>query len=75
MKVEELKKAAYQGVLELNGFKLSCAVLDDDSRTRVFAERTIANAFGIKGGGQYWQKKKEMEILLPEYLSAAYLRP
>lgn len=75
MNVEKLKKAAYQGVLELNGFKLTCAVLDDDSRTRVFAERTIANAFGIKGGGQYWQKKKEMEILLPEYLSAAYLRP
>ena len=46
MNVEKLKKAAYQGVLELNGFKLTCAVLDDDARTRVFAERTIANAFG-----------------------------
>ncbi len=70
-----IKKAAYQGVLELNGFKLSCAVLDNDERTRVFSERTIATAFGIKGGGQYWQKKKEGEIVLPEYLSAAYLRP
>lgn len=75
MTKEKMKKAAYQGVLELNGFKLSCAVLDDDLRTRVFAERTIATAFGIKGGGQYWQKKKEKDILLPEYLSAAYLRP
>lgn len=75
MEIEKIKKAAYQGVLELNGFKLSCAVLDDDARTRVFSERTIATAFGIKGGGQYWLKKKDGEIFLPEYLSASYLRP
>lgn len=72
---EHILKASYQGVLNLNGFDLSCAVLDDENRTRVFSERTIANAFGIKGSGQYWKKKKEETIILPEYLSATYLAP
>ena len=68
-------KATHQGELELNGFVLTCAVLDDDERTRVFSERTIANALGIKGGGSHWKKKKEGSAELPEYLSASYLKP
>ncbi|WP_420573037.1 P63C domain-containing protein [Kordia sp.] len=68
-------KATHQGELDLNGFELTCAVLDDEDRTRVFSERTIANAFGIKGGGAYWKKKKEGSAVLPEYLSASYLKP
>jgi hypothetical protein len=68
-------KATHQGELDLNGFELSCAVLNDEDRTRVFSERTIANAFGIKGGGAYWKKKKEGGAVLPEYLSASYLKP
>ena len=68
-------KATHQGELPLNGYSLSCAVLNDDEKTRVFSERAIATAFGIKGGGAYWQKKKEGSALLPEYLSANYLKP
>lgn len=38
--------------------------------------RSLANAFGIKGSGAYWQRKKEgKSALLPEYLSANYLSP
>lgn len=68
-------KATHQVELTLNGFELSCAVLDDENRTRVFSERTIATAFGIKGGGSYWKRKKEGSAVLPEYLSASYLKP
>lgn len=32
------------------GFSISIAVLDDENRTRVFSERSLANSFGIKGG-------------------------
>lgn len=68
-------KSTHQGELTLNGFQLSCAVLDDKNKTRVFSERTIATAFGIKGGGSYWERKKEGSAYLPEYLSANYLKP
>lgn len=70
-----MNKAEYQGTLNLNGFDLSCAVLNDENRTRVFSENALAKAFGMKGGGQYWKKRKEKEIYLPEYLSASYLQP
>ncbi len=66
-------KATHQGELDLNGFKISSAVLEDG--TRVLVNRSLANAFGIKGAGAYWQKKKEGKgALLPEYLSARYLQ-
>jgi hypothetical protein len=68
-------KATHQGELDLNGFILTCAVLNDNERTRVFSERNIALAFGIKGGGQYWKKKKSGGAVLPEYMSAFYLQP
>jgi hypothetical protein len=68
-----LPKAKYPGEVDLNGFKISCAVLEDG--TRVFSERSLANAFGIKGSGAYWQKKKKTGAFLPEYLSAKYLKP
>jgi len=66
-------KADYFGELDLNGIKISCAVLEDG--TRVIVNRSLANAIGIKGSGAYWQKKKKGERLLPEYLSANYLTP
>lgn len=73
MKSKNLK-ATHQGELDINGFKISCAVLEDG--TRVLVNRSLANAFGIKGSGAYWQKKKdEKAALLPEYLSAKYLQP
>jgi len=67
-------KATHQGEIELNGFKISCAVLETGQR--VLVNRSLANALGIKGSGAYWQKKKEEKgAVLPEYLSAKYLQP
>ncbi len=67
-------KATHQGELDLNGFNVSCAVLEDG--TRVLVNRSLATALGIKGSGAYWQKKKEGKgALLPEYVSANYLKP
>ncbi|MEC5395320.1 P63C domain-containing protein [Bergeyella sp. RCAD1439] len=69
---KKLLKATHQGELDLNGFKISSAVLEDG--TRVLVNRSLALAFGIKGSGNYWAKKKEQKgALLPEYLSAKYL--
>ncbi|MBL7690847.1 MAG: hypothetical protein JNM41_04580 [Flavipsychrobacter sp.] len=74
--LSKVPKATYQSDdLDLNGFKISCAVLEDGRR--VLVNRSLATAFGIKGSGAYWQKKKgenaEKGALLPEYLSAKYL--
>lgn len=67
-------KATHQGELDINGFKISCAVLENGER--VLVNRSLATAFGIKGSGAYWQKKKEQKgAALPEYLSANYLQP
>lgn len=69
---KKMLKSSFQGELELNGFKISSAVLDDG--TRVLVNRSLALAFGIKGSGNYWAKKKEQKsAMLPEYLSAKYL--
>lgn len=73
---KKLPKAKYSADIDLNGFTLSCAVLENG--TRVFAERSLATAFGIKGGGAFWEKKrnsKDNSAFLPEYLSANYLKP
>lgn len=67
------QKSLYHGELDLNGMKISCAVLEDN--TRVLVNRSLAKALGIKGGGAYWEKKRGGSALLPEYLSAKYLRP
>lgn len=67
-------KATHQGDLDLNGFNISSAVLQDG--TRVLVNRSLATAFGLKGSGHYWQKRKEEKgAMLPEYLSAKYLQP
>lgn len=67
-------KATHQGELDLNGFNVSCAVLEDG--TRVLVNRSLATALGIKGSGAYWQRKKESKsAVLPEYVSAKYLQP
>ena len=71
---KKLPNASHQGELNLNGFKISCAVLEDG--TRVLVNRSLATALGIKGSGAYWQKKKESKsAMLPEYVSAKYLQP
>lgn len=67
-------KATHQGDLNLNGFTISSAVLDNGQR--VLVNRSLASAFGIKGSGNYWAKKKSQKgAMLPEYLSARYLQP
>lgn len=71
-----IPKALYSGDVDLNGFKLTSSVLEDGRR--IFSERSLATAFGIKGSGAYWQKKREAKsdsAFLPEYLSANYLKP
>lgn len=75
MTESKLIKATHQGELDLNGYKLSCAVLENGER--VFSERSLALAFGIKGSGAYWQKKRESPsgAFLPEYLSTKYIKP
>jgi hypothetical protein len=66
--------AKYRGQIVIDQFKISCAVLDNGQR--VLVDRSLANALGIKGSGAYWQKKKdEKSAVLPEYISANYLKP
>lgn len=68
-----LPKVQYYGDLPLAGVTLSAAIVDGK---RILSERSIANAFGIKGGGAYWSRKKiDSSAVLPEYLSANYLKP
>lgn len=72
--MEKLPIATHPGVLKIDKIEIYCAVLDDE--TRILSTRSVANAFGVKGGGEYWRKKRELKsAVFPEYLSAAYLRP
>lgn len=71
---EKKLKAIYQGEIDFNGVKISCAVLEDG--TRVLVNRSLATTFGLKGSGAYWQRKRtQTHNVLPEYLSAKYLEP
>ncbi len=64
----------YKGQIEIGDFAISCAVLDNGQR--VLVDRSLSNALGVKGSGAYWQKKKKGEsAVLPEYISANYLKP
>lgn len=73
--MERILKAEYYAPLKIGSAVLNVGVLEDE--TRVISQRSLAIAFGIRGGGAYWQKKKTAEggTLLPEYLSANYLLP
>jgi len=72
--MSKIPVAKYRGQIEIDPFKISCAVLDNGQR--VLVDRSLANALGIKGSGAYWQKKKEGKgAVLPEYISANYLKP
>jgi len=66
-------RATHQGQLDLMGNKISCAVLENG--TRILVDRSVATALGKKGSGAYWKLKKQGEKVLPEYISASYLKP
>ncbi len=73
-----IPRALYVGKLHLGPYEISCAVLDNG--TRVLVERSMATALGRKGSGAYWRTKKRAShvqkgALLPEYISARYLKP
>ncbi len=62
------------GNIYISDIELSCAVLDNEKR--IIINRSLANFLGVKGSGAYWKKKKEEKgALLPEYISANYLKP
>jgi hypothetical protein len=76
--MKQLPKATHQGKLPILGFPINCAVVFVDGEpVRVLVERSVANAFGIKGSGAYWQGRKRGDVssMLPEYISAKYLEP
>ncbi len=73
---KNLPKATHFGDVHLNGFDLSSVVLEDGRR--LFSDRSLAYAFGIRGGGAYYKRKKNAtndSAVLPEYLSASFLKP
>lgn len=74
---EELKNlpiALCTGEDTFNGVKLVAAILDDDDRTHLFSESSLANAFGFKGSATYWEKRKKGTAVLPSYLSNSALK-
>ncbi|GBE37817.1 P63C domain protein [bacterium BMS3Bbin08] len=69
-----LLKETHKGTLKIGDIKIPCAVLDNG--IRVLRERSVATAFGKKGGGAHWKRKKNAQngALLPEYVSAQNLQ-
>ena len=63
-------KATYDGEINLNGYKISCAVLNDKENTRVLAQVEIVKALGKSQGGS-----KRGEAKLPRWISAGNLTP
>ena len=70
-----LSKALHDGEIKFGEISISCAVLDNVQR--VLVQRSMANALGIRGSGAHWQRKRKgkKDIILPEYVSAQYLKP
>jgi len=68
-----LPKETHPGVVKIGSIKIPCAVLDNG--TRVLRERSIAKAFGKKGSGAHWKRKRKDQegAHLPEYVSAKNL--
>lgn len=68
-----LPRETHRGVLKIGDKKIPCAVLDNG--IRVLRERSVAIAFGKRGGGAHWKRKKSQTggSHLPEYVSAKNL--
>jgi len=69
-----LPEATHVGEIVIGKTTISCAVLEDGSR--VLVAGSMVKALDIKGGGQYWKRRKKGGNggLLPEYVSARYLQ-
>ncbi len=71
---ENIAKARYVGVLDLNGVLLDCAVLD--GAIRLLSERSVTKGLGGKRGGSHWRRRKAdpLGAHLPVYISANNLK-
>jgi hypothetical protein len=72
---KKIPKATHAGEINIGGLIIPCANLDNGER--VISDRSLAETLGIRGGGAYWKRKKKGEsgAMLPEYISAKYLKP
>lgn len=68
----KIQKAEHEGILEIAGLNIACAVLEDG--TRVLSEREVTKALGGKRGGSHWIRKRS-GAELPVFLSANNLSP
>lgn len=65
--------ATHEGMLDLAGTQIPCAVLEDGRR--VISERGLALAFGVKRAGSNWQKKDDDDgARLPVFASAKNIK-
>ena len=68
-----IPKETHPGVVKIGDIKIPCAVLDNG--VRVLRERSVAKAFGKRGSGAHWKRKRSGQegAYLPEYVSAKNL--
>lgn len=64
-------KALNQGKIKVGALELNCAVLEN--QIRVISFRSFSNYLSAKGSGTHWKRKKEGEVVLPEFVSASFL--
>lgn len=55
---KSMPRATHAGVLNLAGTKFDCAVLDDDSRTRVLTEGTFMDGMGMYWSGAIAERRR-----------------
>jgi len=69
----KIPKALNQGLITIGSLELKCAVLNN--QTRVVSFRSFSKYLRVKGGGAHWEKKRQGNYVLPEFVSASYLTP
>ena len=74
---EEPLRAIRTGILNLGGYKISCAVLENHKR--VLVEKSMALALGKRGSGAYFRTRKkgvhdQKGAILPQYVSVKYIQ-
>lgn len=71
--ISALPKATHDGVLDLGGIKIPCAVLSDG--TRLLTQRGLYGAIGRSGGTGGWQGSGGDAHDLPRFLAPTNLKP